>query len=297
MNNEKLLAWLAFGAVALFWGTTFFAIRIGVQSFPPLLMAGFRQGCAGLLICTYFIIKGCKIPPVAQLKTIGINGVLMLVIGNGLVTWAEIWVSSGLAALICALTPVWIIVLNSFTGQKEKISPTILLGLVICLIGQLLLFKDNVADLANPNYALGIVAIIIANLAWAAGTLYSKHNTITINSFFGAGIQMIVAGVILTSLGTIKGEWAHLHPTTEAITALVYLIIFGSIVAYGAYMYVVKALPTNIVSTYAYINTLVAVLLGWLFLNEKLNLMLALAILLTIGGVWLVSSGVKKNKV
>jgi drug/metabolite transporter (DMT)-like permease len=294
MNNEKLYAWLAFAAVAVFWGTTFFAIRIGVQSFPPMLMAGFRHTMGGVLIGSYFIWKGYKLPTRAEFKTLAINGVLMLVIGNGLVTWAEIYVSSGLAALICALTPIWIVVLNSFTGSKEKITWTIFAGLTICMAGQVLIFNTNLKDFANPNYTLGIIAIIVANLSWAAGTLYSKNNTTTVHPLFGAGVQMLVAGFILTTIGTAKGEWAQLHPTNEAIYALLYLVVFGSIVGYGAYMYVIKALPTTIVSTYAYINTLVAVLLGWLFLNEELNFTLALAMAITIGGVWLVNKGRRK---
>lgn len=294
MKNEKLFAWLAFAAVSIFWGTTFFAIRIGVKSFPPMLMAGFRHSLGGILICTYFFAKGYKLPPLKELKVFAVNGILMLAVGNGLVTWAEIYVSSGLAALICALTPIWIVLLNSFTGAKEKITGTILTGLVICLAGQFLIFNDNLKDFANPNYAFGIVAILVANLSWAAGTLYSKNKKTETQPFFGAGLQMLAGGFILNVIGTLKGEWSELHPTTESIWALLYLVFFGSIVAFGAYMYVLKKLPTTIVSTYAYINTLVAVLLGWLILNEKLNLILAVAIVLTIGGVWLVNKGLKK---
>src|SRR5436190_12140253 len=122
MKNEKLFAWLAFAAVSVFWGTTFFAIRIGVASFPPVLMAGFRHSAGGILICTYFLLKGTRLPSLKELKVFAVNGILMLTLGNGLVTWAELYVSSGLAALICALTPIWIVILNSFTGVREKIT-------------------------------------------------------------------------------------------------------------------------------------------------------------------------------
>ena len=135
---------------------------------------------------------------------------------------------------------------------------------------------------------------MLANLAWAAGTLYSKNHQTDVHPLLGAGLQMIVGGLVLVIIGTAKGEWSELHPTTESIWALLYLIFFGSIVAFGAYMYVLKKLPTTIISVYAYINTLVAVLLGWLWLDEKLNLILALAITLTIGGVWLVNKSLRK---
>jgi drug/metabolite transporter (DMT)-like permease len=295
MKNEKSLAWLAFAAVSVFWGTTFFAIRVGVTSFPPMLMAGFRHSIGGILICSYFLLKGYKFPALKELKVFAVNGILMLSLGNGLVTWAEIYVSSGLAALICALTPIWIVLLNSFTGVKEKITGKILIGFLICLTGQFLIFNDNLKDFANPYYTLGIIAIIVANLSWAIGTLYSKNQKTVTHPFFGAGLQMLSGGFVLDVIGTVKGEWAELHPTAESIFAMLYLVFFGSIVAFGAYMYVLKKLPTTIVSTYAYINTIVAVLLGWLFLNEKLNFILAFAIFLTIAGVWMVSRAVKKS--
>lgn len=295
MKNEKLFAWLAFALVAFFWGTTFFAIRVGVQSFPPMLLAGFRHSIGGILICSYFLLRGYKIPPLKQLKVFAINGFLMLVLGNGLVTWAEIYVSSGLAALICSLTPIWIVMLNTFSGKKEKVTTQVIIGLSICLAGQLLIFNDNIKDFANPNYTLGIVFILIANLAWAMGTVYSKNNKSDVHPLFGAGLQMIVGGTILDIIGTYRGEWQQLNPNADAIWALIYLIVFGSIVAYGAYMYVLQKLPATIVSTYAYINTIVAVILGWLWLNEKLNLVLGIAVLMTIGGVWLVNRSMSTN--
>lgn len=287
-------AWLAYAAVAIFWGTTFFAIRVGVETFPPFLMAGFRHSIGGILICLYFYLKGYKLPPKKDLKVFAINGLLMLAFGNGLVTWAEQYVNSGLAALICSLTPIWIIAVNSVSGQKEKLNYIIGLGILLCLFGQFLLFKDNIKDFADPNYAIGIVSILIANIAWAVGTVYSKNHRSDTNPLFGAGLQMVCGGIILDLVGTARGEWSHLHPSSEAVWALVYLILFGSIIAYGAYMYVLKLLPATIISTYAYINTVVAVFLGWLWLNEPLNMLVWTAVVLTIAGVYLVNKSYSK---
>lgn len=292
--NHKVLAWVAFAAVAFFWGTTFLAIRIGVETFPPFLMAGFRHLCGGVLLCSYFLLRGYKLPSAQHLKVFAINGFLMLVLGNGLVTWAEKYVSSGLAALICSLTPVWIIVINSFGGKKEKITFAVIGGIAMCLIAQLLIFRDNLAELTNPNYVLGIIFILIANIAWGAGTVYSKNNQTGVHPLFGAGLQMISGGVILQVMGAVLGEWGHMHPNHEAIWSLAYLVVFGSIVAYGAYMYVLHQLPATIVSTYAYINTVVAVILGWLWYNEKLDGNVVFAMVLTIAGVWLVNRSFKK---
>ncbi|MBK6399348.1 MAG: EamA family transporter [Bacteroidetes bacterium] len=287
-------AWLAYAAVAIFWGTTFFAIRVGVETFPPFLMAGFRHSIGGILICLYFYLKGYKLPPKKDLKVFAVNGLLMLAFGNGLVTWAEQYVNSGLAALICSLTPIWIIAVNSVSGQKEKLNYIIGLGILLCLFGQFLLFKDNIKDFADPNYAIGIVSILIANIAWAVGTVYSKNHRSDTNPLFGAGLQMVCGGIILDLVGTARGEWSNLHPSSEAVWALVYLILFGSIIAYGAYMYVLKLLPATIISTYAYINTVVAVFLGWLWLDEPLNMLVWTAVVLTIAGVYLVNKSYSK---
>ncbi len=287
-------AWLAYAAVAIFWGTTFFAIRVGVETFPPFLMAGFRHSIGGILICLYFYLKGYKLPPKKDLKVFAINGLLMLAFGNGLVTWAEQYVNSGLAALICSLTPIWIIAVNSVSGQKEKLNYIIGLGILLCLFGQFLLFKDNIKDFADPNYAIGIISILIANIAWAVGTVYSKNHRSDTNPLFGAGLQMVCGGIILDLVGTARGEWSNLHPSSEAVWALVYLILFGSIIAYGAYMYVLKLLPATIISTYAYINTVVAVFLGWLWLDEPLNMLVWTAVVLTIAGVYLVNKSYSK---
>ena len=166
----------------------------------------------------------------------------------------------------------------------------------MCLLGQFLLFKDNVKDFADPNYAIGIVAILIANIAWAIGTVYSKNHKSDTHPLFGAGLQMICGGIILDIVGTARGEWSNLHPSSDAIWALVYLIIFGSIIAYGAYMYVLKKLPATIVSTYSYVNTVVAVFLGWLWLDEPLNALVWMAVVLTIAGVYLVNKSYFKVK-
>lgn len=293
--NSKVNAWLAFAAVSIFWGTTFLAIRIGVETFPPFLMAGFRHTLGGVLICAYFLIRGYKLPAPGILKTFAINGFLMLVIGNGLVTWAEKYVNSGLTAIICSVTPIWIVVVNSVSGQKEKITFQAITGLGICLAGQFLIFSNNLKDFANPDYTLGIIFIVIANIAWAIGTVYAKSRETTVHALFGAGLQMIPSGIMLTAIGTAAGEWSNINPGAESVLAVVYLAIFGSIVAFGAYMYALKELPATIVSTYTYINTIIAVGLGWLWLNEPVNTEIWLAVFLTIAGLYLVKKNFSKK--
>jgi drug/metabolite transporter (DMT)-like permease len=257
-------------------------------------MAGFRHSIGGILICSYFLIRGYKLPTAKHLKVFAINGFLMLVLGNGLVTWAEIYVPSGLAAIICSLTPIWIVGFNAIGANKEIINLKVATGFLICLVAQVLIFKNHIADFSNPNYLIGVFFVLIANMAWALGTVYSKNHKTDTHPLFGAGLQMIAGGFILDIIGTVMGEWSEMHPTPTSIWSLVYLIVFGSIIAYGAYMYVLKKLPATIVSTYAYINTLVAVFLGWLWYDELLTAEMLIGVILTIAGLWIVNRSFNK---
>lgn len=295
-NKYSLNAWLAYFAVAIFWGTTFLAIRVGVQTMPPFIMAGLRHFTAGLIIFSYFMFRGYKLPSWNHLKIHVMTGILMLVIGNGLVSWSEIYISSGLAALICALTPLTIILINTLVGTKEQIGFKTILGVSFCLLAQVLIFKDNLAEFANPKYIQGIFFLLIAISCWGYGSIYIKNNQTGMHPLFGASFQMLSGGSILLVVGTITGEWGHYNPSIEAYESIVYLIIFGSLIGYGSYMYVLKHLPATIVSTYAYINTIVAVFLGWLILNEPLNAFVWIAVLLTISGVYLVNTSFAKKQ-
>lgn len=213
----------------------------------------------------------------------------MLAGGNGIISWAMQYVGSGLTALICALTPVWIVLINRLTGDKTRISNLVIVGFVLCLIGQLLFFKDKVSYFNDPLYAWGIAAVVLSNIFWAIGTVYSKNHKTDVPPLFAAGLQMIPGGILLFIVAACRGELSNLNPDSQAINALVYLIVFGSLLAYSAYMYVIKNLPATIVSTYAYINTLVAIILGWFWLKESLDFNTLMAAIITIGGVILVS--------
>lgn len=300
LKNPNLKAYLAFVAVAIFWGTTFLAIRIGINSdgihlFPPFLLAAFRHTIAGILICGYFIFfKKLPIPSIQQFKQFSINGALMLVGGNGIISWGMQYVDSGLAALICALTPLWIVFINLIMGSNEKVTKTMWVGFIICLLAQYLIFYDKINLLSDKNYILGLIAIIVSNICWALGTVFSKSHKSNLPVLYNAGLQMIPGGIILLIISTFMGDWAKFNPSTDAVLALIYLVIFGSLLAYGCFMYILKTLPAALVSTYAYFNTIVAVILGVIFLNEEINTKLVLALLLTIAGVWLVG---RKSKI
>ncbi len=288
-RSPKFFAWLAFAAVSIFWGTTFLAISVGVKTFPPILMAAFRHSIAGIILLSFFLLQGFKIPNWKSLKTYGLNGILMLAGGNGIISWGMQYVGSGLTALICALTPVWIVIINKVSGNQEKLHPMAVLGFIICLCGQFFLFKDKIKLFENPMFIWGILAVVLSNFFWALGTVYSKNHKTSEHPLFASGLQMIPGGVLLFIISFFRGEMQHVAPSSEAIWAVAYLIVFGSILAYGSYMYVIKQLPATIVSTYAYINTIVAIILGWFWLHEALDTSTIISVVLTIIGVFLVS--------
>jgi drug/metabolite transporter (DMT)-like permease len=287
--SDKTLSWMAFGAVALFWGTTFYAIRVGVQTMPPFLMAAIRQFSAGAIIVGYFMFKGNAWPSFNEFKRYAVLGFFMFVLGNGLVSWGIMHVPSGLAAIVCALTPVWMVVINSFGLQKERINIKVGAGFAICFLAQFLIFRNKGIALQDSGFVWGIVFVFVANVAWAYGSIYAKRNKVEIHPMMASGIQMLCGGLMLFIVGTSIGEWQYMQPDISAIYSIIYLIVIGSILSYGCFMYVLKRLPATIVSTYAYINTVVAVMMGWLLLSEPLTIDMFIGVLFTIAGVWMVT--------
>lgn len=295
MIQENTKAWLAYSAVAIFWGTTFLAIKVAIHSFPPFALAAFRHTSAGIILVSYFLIRGYKLPQLKTLGTFAINGFLMLTMGNGIISWGMQYVDSGLAALFSALTPIWIVLINHLCGNKEKGGLLVAIGFVLCIIGSGLIFYNHSSELSNISFVWGLVAVFISNVCWAGGTVYSKNHQTMVHPLFGAGLQMIPGGIICAIIAGFTGEFKQLNPEPNAIFSLIYLIAFGSILAYGSYMYIIKKLPAITVSTYAYVNTIVAVIIGWLWLNEQLTFALLNAMIFTIGGVFLINYSIQKQ--
>lgn len=266
-----------------------------METVPPLFLAGLRQTLAGLVLCVPFFWKR-NWPDRRSIKISVISGIMMIVVGNGLVTWAEKYITSGLAAILCSLTPFWIVGINRFFGNEARISGKVFLGMCFGLLGVLLIFYDSLKEFANPIYLLGILGIIAANAGWGAGTVYIKKQKSTLNPLYAAGLQLFTAGLILSFLSFSFEKNQTLHFETEALISLLYLIIFGSVVAFGAYLYALAHLPSHIVSMYAYINPVVAVVLGWLLLDEKINTWISLAFILIMASVYLVNRQQKKER-
>jgi drug/metabolite transporter (DMT)-like permease len=215
--------------------------------------------------------------------------------GNGFVSWGEMYIPSGVAALICSLMPLSSVLMNMVIA-KEKINGLIVAGMIIGFTGIALIFKDNLADLANSAYVWGMVATFVATTCWTLGSVLNKRHVSTTNPIFNSGLQLLFGSLGLFILSAFMDDYSHVDLFQPAVIGnMVYLIIFGSILAYTLYMYALKELPVGIASLYAYVNPLVAVILGYLVLSEKLTGYTALAFVCIAGGVYIVNHGYRQK--
>jgi drug/metabolite transporter (DMT)-like permease len=296
-NRHSILAVLALAAVCLIWGTTYLVLRIGVSGFPAFLFSSMRQLIAGgLLVGALLLFTKTKLPDWNVIVNQALAGFFMFTMGNGLVGWAEVYISSGIAAIISSMVPIWIILLNIKVNPDEKPNFPIVAGLLIGLSGIMMIFGQHLKEFANPAYQMGIGAMFIANIGWAAGSVWIKRKNQHSNLFMNAGLQMLFGGLFMVPLSLLFDDYSKLQFTSSIVFALTYLILVGSIIAYICFTYAIKQLPMTIVSLYAYINPLVAVILGWIVLGEKFSLSICIAMIITIAGVYMVNRGYQLRK-
>lgn len=290
-NRNNLLPYLALAAVCIIWGTTYLALRIAVLHFPPFLFTALRQITSGLLLIGFIVaFTKTAMPSREHIIRQAIGGILMFTLGNGLVSWAEVHIPSGIAAIICSLMPMMVILINVSVNREEKPTVPILLGVAIGLAGIIMIFGEHINDFSS-QYILGVIMTFVAVISWAIGSIWiKKHNTVS-NPFLNAGLQMVFGGVFVIPLSLAFDDLTAVTWSAEAAYSLLYLIVFGSIIAYTCYSFALRKLPMTIVSLYAYVNPLVAVILGWAVLSEKLNMKIGIAILITVAGIYIVNKG------
>jgi drug/metabolite transporter (DMT)-like permease len=285
------LVLVAFGAVYLVWGSTYLAIRIGVESFPPLLLAGFRHLTVGLLL--YPILRrttGIK-PTAANWRAAVVTGALLLFAGNGGVSWAEQTVPSGITALLVATVSLWLVIVDWLRPDGLKPVPRVVIGLLLGFAGMALLVgpaRLGGSERVDPR---GAAVLVIASLAWACGSLYSKHGGMPSSAMLGVAMQGLAGGAILLIVGLFAGEFRELHRSTISLRswlALGYLIVFGSGIGFSAYLYILQKSTAARVATYAFVNPVVALFLGWLILGEAITLRTAVAAAIILTAVVLV---------
>jgi drug/metabolite transporter (DMT)-like permease len=293
MSSRSLyIAYLGLAAVCLIWGTTYLALRIAVLHFPPFLFTAIRQTVAGLILLTVMLTIGkAKLPSKQHIWQQAIAGFFMMSLGNGLVAWAEMHIPSGVAAIICSLMPVVVIMVNVMINKDERPTIPIIMGVIIGLIGIVMIFSEHMAEFSKSEYRLGIVMTFGAVIAWASGSIWMKKKNLESNPFVNAGLQMLFGGLWLIPMSLAFDDLSSVSWSPEAAYSMLYLIVFGSLIAYASYSYALRKLPMTIVSLYAYVNPIVAVLLGWLVLDEKLNAKIIVAIILTVAGIYIVNKG------
>lgn len=272
-------------ALYIIWGSTYFVIRVGVESWPPLMMAGIRFLTAGVLLLTFLLLTGHRLPPLRPLLNAALIGVLLLAVGNGMVTVAEHQnVPSGIAAVVVATVPLFTLCFSHFFGIKTRKLEW--LGIAIGLSGIVLLNSGGNLS-GNP---LGAVMILIGSLSWAFGSVYGSRIELPVGMMAGA-IEMLAAGIVLLAASLWCGERLTTLPTLSGFMAVGYLAIFGSVIAINAYMYLIRNTSPAVATSYAYVNPVVAVLLGTTFAGEVLSPVEWLALGIIILAVVLVTLG------
>jgi drug/metabolite transporter (DMT)-like permease len=286
----SLMVIIAFAIVYLVWGSTYFFIRVAIQQIPALLMAFMRFFSAGLLLLIWCAINGEKIFSKQSIRPAIWSGLFMLVIGNGAVVWSEQFLPSSFAAVIASTSPIWFVVLDGRNRSINFKSRETVVGLLIGFTGVILLFAEQaIRALTTPGNSMqntALIVLMIGAASWAGGSLYAKYNSKGDSQSVNASWQMLSAGIAFIPLSAMSGEWKNFHWNQVGTTswlALIYLIVFGSLIAYSAYTWLLKVKPATQVSTHAYVNPVVAVLLGTLLAGEKMTLLqfVGLAIILT----------------
>jgi drug/metabolite transporter (DMT)-like permease len=295
--STKTKAYLAYIYVAIIWGTTYYAIRVAVLHWPPFLMAGVRQIVSFFIIATIALSmnKRYNFSKENLLRNATI-GFLMITVGNGVVSAAERVIPSGVAALVCSMMPISVVILNLLFSKAERPNLTISIGMLLGFAGVALIFRNDLAALKDSRYLLGIVATLVATFGWGGGSILSKKWSNHVNPMLDAGVQVGFGGIFLLLLSPLvdnydHADWGH----SGALWSLLYLIVFGSVIAFTAYRYALKHLPVGFVTSYAYINPLVAVIIGF-FVGEVVTFWTILSFAAIITGVAIVNTGYQRRR-
>ena len=286
LRGRALIAYLL---VCTVWGSTYLAIRVGVMQLPPMLFAGFRFVIAGLLLAGIVLATGDRLPrTLRDWKVLAVTGLFLLLGGNAVVVWAEQHVESGSASVFVAAVPLWAAFFDAlWPGGTMVFTWRVGVGLALGFLGSALLAGVTPGELLNADLA-GPGALTLASASWAFGTVYSKRNPTDTSPYAASAVQMLAGGVVITLLGLVLGEAAQWRWSSAGIGALAYLIVFGSIVGFTAYAYALRHASATIVGTYAYVNPVVAVLLGWLILREAITARTIGAMVLILGAVLMI---------
>jgi drug/metabolite transporter (DMT)-like permease len=288
--RTRLIA--AFAAVYVIWGSTYLAIRFALETLPPMLMVGARFLVAGVAMLLWARWREGRRPVATDWRIGAVSGTLMLAVGNGAVVFAEQKVPSGIAALLVAVVPIWMVMLDWMRPGGRTPRGPVFVGLALGLAGLVLLVGPDALHGANGIDLLSVGVLLCGSLGWAVGSLYTQHAPRPTSGSVAAATQMLAGGVVSVIVAVLRGEPAHLdlaHASTLSIMALLYLIVFGSLIAFTAYLYMLAHTTAAKAATYAYVNPVVAVLLGWAFASEPVTARTLLAAAVILAGVAIIT--------
>ena len=295
---SRVLIVLAFAAIYVIWGSTYLAIRLAIETLPPFLKEGARFTTAGAILLAWAVFNGEKLrPALSQWPKAFIIGGLLLLCGNGGVTWAEKYIASSLAALLVATEPFWVVIMNWRLTHRRP-NAKVLLGVLIGLAGVSLLVSDGLSQGAHGPQGsrlslIGTVVVLLSSFAWATGSVYSNRNPIRAVTAMASGMQMLAGGSLLLLLALVAGDFKRLNldnASWVSISAFAYLTLFGSLVSFTAYSWLLNNVTPARAATYAYVNPVVAVFLGWLIASEPLTPKMMLAAAIVVGSVVLITT-------
>jgi drug/metabolite transporter (DMT)-like permease len=283
LRGRALFAWLL---VCVFWGSTYFAIKIGVGVLPPFLFAGLRFVAAGALLLTGTLAFGDRLPRQAKdWIRASIAGVMLLAGGNAFVVWAEQYTPSGVASVFVVTVALWMAFFDSIIpGGSGRLGWRVIVGLLVGFLGTSLLVGASPREILAADLR-GPIALTCASAFWSLGSIYAKRQPTAASPYVTAAIQMLAGGTFVTLVGTVLGEWGAWHLSGRGALAMSYLVLFGSIVGYSAYSYALRHAPATIVGTYAYVNPVIAVLLGGVLLSEPITGRMVIAIGMILAAV------------
>jgi len=297
MAANKNKAYIALLITSLVWGTTWVVSKIGVQKTPAFEVASIRQFSGGILYVCFFLFKGLPLPTKNQFKWLSIMAVLMFVSSNGLATLALRYIPSGLAALIAALYPLSVVLIEMIFYKNNKINWGTFIGLFLGIAGIALVFYDSAFHNHSDGYWFGIMLSLIAMITWAVATIFIARKKTDMNPYYATGWQMLISSFIMFLIVMISGDSIPISSIPlQTWAALAYLVSAGSIFAFIAFIYSMKNLEPGIASLYAYINPIVAILVGSVIMNEKVTLNIIIGSAITLGGVYLVNKSLKALK-
>ncbi len=295
-SKERTQGLTAVGIVSILWGTTWMASKIGIKYLPALQLSGLRHIIGGGLYVIYFAVFRKMFLRKDQFLRIFMMAVIMFVLSNGLSVLSVVYMPSGIASVVGAIAPIWVVIISYLFQKKTSFLPQTIIGIILGFAGVVICFYDYFNEIREGNFALGIFFGLISSITWAIGALLTAKQAKDTDPYFSLGWQMLISGILLNLISYSLGDFVTInHLPLEAWLSVGYLVLVGSVIAFGAYVFALKRLPAALVTVHAYINPIVALIIGSVMLDERLTANIAMGTLATLLGVFLVNNSFRKN--